>query len=117
MRWKDDVDAERRTLLIPTTKNGQSRIIPITAKALSLLHDVGGRADTIFPITANASRLAWERLKRRAKIENLNFHDLRHEAISRLFEKGLSTPEVALISGHRTCGCCFAMPMPAEKEC
>jgi integrase len=33
--------------------------------------------------------------------EDLRFHDLRHEAISRLFEKGLTVPEVALISGHR----------------
>jgi hypothetical protein len=31
----------------------------------------------------------------------LQFHDLRHEAISRFFEMGLSVPEVALISGHR----------------
>ena len=55
----------------------------------------------MFPITANALRLAWERLRRRAGITDLHFHDLRHEAISRFFEKGLSVPEVALISGHR----------------
>ena len=46
-------------------------------------------------------RLAWERLRRRADITDLHFHDLRHEAISRFFEKGLTVPEVALISGHR----------------
>jgi integrase len=34
-------------------------------------------------------------------IEDLHFHDLRHEAISRFFEMGLSIPEVALISGHK----------------
>ena len=38
---------------------------------------------------------------KRAGIEDLHFHDLRHEAISRFFELGLSLPEVALISGHR----------------
>ncbi|MEI8154721.1 MAG: site-specific integrase [Hyphomicrobiales bacterium] len=97
----DDIDAERYTLLIPTTKNGQPRIIPLTTKALALLLDVDGDSEIIFPISANAFRLSWERVKRRAKIENLHFHDLRHEAISRFFEKGLSTPEVALISGHR----------------
>ena len=37
----------------------------------------------------------------RAGIQNLHFHDLRHEAISRFFELGLSVPEVALISGHK----------------
>jgi integrase len=112
----DDVDVERRTLLIPTTKNGQPRIIPLTGKALSLLHDVGVRTDTIFPISANAFRLSWERLKKRAKIENLHFHDLRHEAISRFFEKGLSTPEVALISGHRDMRMLFRYAHASRKR-
>ncbi len=39
--------------------------------------------------------------RRRAGIEDLHFHDLRHEAISLFFKRGLSLPEVALISGHR----------------
>jgi integrase len=52
-------------------------------------------------MSANAVRLAWERLRKRAGIEDLHFHDLRHEAISRFFERGLSVAEVALISGHR----------------
>ena len=55
----------------------------------------------MFPISADALRLAWERVKRRAGIKDLRFHDLRHEAISRFFEMGLSVPEVALISGHK----------------
>ena len=38
---------------------------------------------------------------KRANVEDLRFHDLRREAISRFFEKGLSIPEVALISGHK----------------
>src|SRR5438876_911189 len=54
--------------------------------------------------------------KRRAKIDNLHFHDLRHEAISRFFEKGLSTPEVALISGHRDMRMCFVTPTPTERK-
>ena len=54
-----------------------------------------------FPYTSNALKLAWNRLKKKADIKDLHFHDLRHEAISRLFEKGLSIPEVALISGHK----------------
>ena len=39
--------------------------------------------------------------KRNGNIKDLHFHDLRHEAISRFFEKGLTIPEVALISGHK----------------
>jgi len=42
-----------------------------------------------------------ERVKKRAEIIDLNFHDLRHEAISGFFEMGLTVPEVGLISGRR----------------
>ena len=85
------------TLLIPITKNGHQRIIPLTKRAKYILH----KSKLPFSMSANAVRLAWERLKNKANIKDLHFHDLRHEAISRLFEKGLSIPEVALISGHR----------------
>ena len=54
-----------------------------------------------FPITDNAFRLSWDKLKKRAAISDLKFHDLRHEAISRFFEAGLSLVEVATISGHK----------------
>lgn len=52
-------------------------------------------------VTGNAANHVWDRIVARANIKDLHFHDLRHEAISRFFEKGLSLPEVALISGHR----------------
>jgi integrase len=45
--------------------------------------------------------MRWFRAVRRLGLEDLRFHDLRHEAVSRFFEMGLSVPEVALISGHR----------------
>ena len=54
-----------------------------------------------FPVTPNGFRLAWDRLRRRAGLSDLRFHDLRHEAISRFFELGLNIPEVAVISGHK----------------
>ena len=47
-------------------------------------------------------RQGWVRLLKRAKLKDLRLHDLRHEAISRFFEFGLSLPEVAVISGHKT---------------
>ena len=96
-----DLDFEARTLHIPVTKNGHPRTIPLTEKASAVLKASISDSDRIFPPSANAFRLAWERLKRRVGIEDLRFHDLRHEAISRFFEMGLSVPEVALISGHR----------------
>jgi integrase len=100
MKWAD-VDFETRTVRLTRTKNGHPRTVPLSFAALELLRDTPGAGDMVFPITANAFRLAWERLKRRAGVNGLRFHDLRHEAVSRFFEKGLSMPEVAAISGHR----------------
>ena len=84
------------------TKNGLSREVPLTQRAKSIL-DAQKTLDipSPFPVTANALRMAWDRLIRRANISGLRFHYLRHEAISRFFEMGLSLPEVALISGHK----------------
>lgn len=109
IQWRD-LDLEASTLNIPVTKNGHSRCIPLTPKAVTLFNerkiDYCKQTDLVIPASANAFRLAWERCKRRVAgtypdITDLRFHDLRHEAVSRFFEMGLSVPEVALISGHR----------------
>ena len=97
----DNVSLDHRTLHVPISKNGHARTIPLTCEAVRVLACLRQNSGLIFPTSANAVRLAWERLKKRVGITNLHFHDLRHEAISRFFEKGLSVPEVALISGHR----------------
>jgi integrase len=55
----------------------------------------------VFPITACTIKMAWGRMLKDTDIKDLHFHDLRHEAISRFFELGLTVPEVASISGHR----------------
>jgi integrase len=90
-------DISSKILTINKTKNGYARKIPLTKRALYILENT----QLPFPMLANAVRLAWERLKKKGNIKDLHFHDLRHEAISRFFEKGLSIPEVALISGHK----------------
>jgi integrase len=100
MRW-DDVDLDARTALLRNTKNGHPRTVPLSPRAIEIIRDTPHLADTVFAISANALRLAWERLRRRAGVCGLRFHDLRHEAVSRFFEKGLNMPEVAVISGHR----------------
>ena len=107
LRWPH-IDWDARTARLDTTKNGERRIVPLGPDALRVLQErfseVGGATmpgGAIFLISANALRLAWERAKKRAGIIDLRFHDLRHEAISRFFEIGLSVPEVSLISGHK----------------
>jgi integrase len=99
MRW-DHVDKPTRTLLIPKTKNGHSRTIPLSRDAIGIIDSLQRHHDRLFPLSGNAVNLSWQRLTRRAGLHDLHFHDLRHEAISRLFEKGLTVPEVALVSGH-----------------
>lgn len=100
-RWQH-FDAEKRTLLIPMTKNGHPRMVPLDAAAVGVIDRLprsdGGR---LLPMSDEAVKLAWKRLIKRAGIVDLHFHDLRHEAITRFFERGLTVPEVALISGHR----------------
>jgi len=97
----DDLDIQGRKLTLRDTKNGDDRTIPLTRKAVDILGSLPRTSERIFPVTPVAVRQAWERLRNRAGLRDLNFHDLRHEAISRFFEMGLSVPEVALISGHK----------------
>jgi len=102
LTW-DNISLERQLAYLPLTKNGTSREVPLSTKAVQVLTNQRSRQNTPtpFPVNANAFRLAWERLRKRADLCDLWFHDLRHEAISRFFEMGLSIPEVALISGHK----------------
>ncbi|TPM99531.1 site-specific integrase [Mesorhizobium sp. B2-1-3A] len=103
-----DLDLANGLLSIPETKTDIPRTIPLSENAVVILRSLMDTAttDRLFPVSANAFRLAWERCKRRAAkdkpgIIDLRFHDLRHEAVSRFFELGLNVPEVAAISGHK----------------
>ena len=102
IRWSD-INFDASTVHLADTKNGEPRTVPLSSLAISALPTTDDRVtdERVFPLSPNAVRLAWDRLIKRAGISNLRFHDLRHEAISRFFELGLSIPEVALISGHR----------------
>lgn len=98
---RHDIDLDQRLLRIPQTKNGHSRMIPLSLKAMALLRGYEGVEGKLFPLSGNAFKLCWTRLRKRAGLPDIRFHDLRHEAISCFFEKGLTIPEAALISGHR----------------
>jgi integrase len=70
-----------------------------TNRLRALPRNIHGQA---FPcVTTEAIKRAYIRAVRRAGIEDLRFHDLRHEATTRLFEKGLNIMEVASITGHK----------------
>ncbi len=112
LRWSL-IHFERRTAHLPDTKNGDSRDVPLSSTAIKVLQDIWATTKTnetdktkcdihVFQISPAAVSQAWKRIVNRAKISGLTFHDLRHEATSRLFELGLNPMEVSAITGHRS---------------
>ena len=102
LRW-EHIDLNRRTAHLPDTKNGEARTVPLSMTAVAVIralpHALHG---DVFPgVTTEALKRSYVRATRRAGIDDLRFHDLRHEATTRLFEKGLNIMEVASITGHK----------------
>ncbi len=120
MTW-DLVDLKKRTVTLLVTKNGEKRIVPLSPEAVRILERIPRRLDgKVWGVTCHAVSVAWRRAVVRARatyekeceekgtkpdpafLGNLTFHDLRHEATSRFFEKGLNPMQVAAITGHKT---------------
>jgi integrase len=101
LKWTN-IDWSKQRALLPITKNGRSRWVPLSQLALEHFEQAPRSAIRVFPITDVAFRQAWDRLRKRAGITDLTFHDLRHESLSRKFDSGMTIPQVMSISGHRT---------------
>ncbi|QXB24124.1 site-specific integrase [Lelliottia amnigena] len=103
LRW-EHIDIQHGVAHLPDTKNGSSRDVPLSRKARNLLQMVPAQlSGVVFSYTSSGFKSAWRHALLALAIEDLHFHDLRHEAISRLFELGtLNVMEVAAISGHRS---------------
>lgn len=99
------IDRERRTAHLPTTKNGEARTVPLSSQAIAVLERLGprtsGRVFQAWKDTLSFEH-GWRRAVVRAGLKDLRFHDLRHEATTRLFERGLNPMQVAAITGHKT---------------
>lgn len=110
LRW-EWADLTARLLHIPAevrraSNKGVPAVVPLTRHARDVLIALqsrdGRKEGLILDTTANAVICVWKRAMAALKIENLRWHDLRHEAASRLFEKGLHPIEVASITGHKS---------------
>lgn len=116
LRW-EWLDLPERLIRVPPGSRGADNkaipaVLPISTRAQSVLttlhpRDPDGQlsaspAGLVLATTPNAVMCIWKRILPLLKIENLRWHDLRHEAASRLFEKGLHPMEVASITGHRS---------------
>ena len=114
LTWAD-IDLANRKAYLHTSKNGEPRQVPLTKKALAVLQalqrdDMG----KVFPMSLVTLRTQYESVRSHAKpqwqqaginpFDDLRFHDLRHEALSRLSDAGLNVIELSHISGHKTLG-------------
>jgi len=103
LTW-ENVHLGKRYVHLPDTKNGDSRDVPLSPQALELLRDLlkDIREDqVVFPLHFKALKSSLRRACSKACISDIRFHDLRHEATSRFFEKGLNVMDVSAIMGHK----------------
>jgi len=118
LRW-EHIDLERRVAHLPSTKNGSARDVPLSTRAVVTLQSMGVTATgRVFDIRPDAVTRAFERAVQRARqtyeleckaqgvmpvtnfLSDLRFHDLRHEATSRLAEI-FPMHELTKITGHK----------------
>lgn len=106
LTWRN-IDTTARVAVLPMTKNGEARRVPLSSAAIRVLEEerqapVQSIRGIVFDIHPVAMDKAWRRACKTTGIVDLHFHDLRHEAVSRLFERGMNVMEVAAVSGHKT---------------
>lgn len=104
LRWRD-VETQVGSVQLAETKNGHPRTVPLSPRALEILAGIPRHISDprIFWCwkAADGFENAWRRALARTDIKDLRFHDLRHEATSRLAEKIPNVIELAAITGHR----------------
>jgi integrase len=95
----NDINIEKRFARLPMTKNGTSRDVPLSSEAIRLIEALP-KSDPIFGLDSAILDALWRKLRDRAAVSDLRFHDSRHEAITRLARK-LDVLDLARMVGHR----------------
>ncbi len=105
LRW-ENIDLNRRTAFLPNTKNGDARTVPLSSVAIETLKSMhnSGQGRVFDGVTREAIKRSFMRATVRAGLRDFHFHELRHEATTRFFERGLNVMEVASITGHKDLG-------------
>jgi integrase len=106
LEWHDN-DAATRTGIVrdakhPTDKHGNHRRFKYTPEAWAIVQAQPPPGDYIFPYDPKSVGTAFTRACHVLGIKDLRFHDLRHEATSRLFERGYQIHEVAQFTLHES---------------
>lgn len=99
------VDIKEGFIHLPVTKNGDSRNVPLSSEAKRLLSLLPTDSDYLVPIKAETFKRTWIKIRDAADLKHINFHDTRHEAITRMVrERKLPVEVLAKITGHKTIG-------------
>lgn len=103
MTW-ENVNLQRRSVFLSMTKNSESRTIPFSPRALEILQGLPRQlSGSVFGYSKDQLTDQMRRTVKRAGLEDLRFHDLRHEATSRFFENtDLDVMEIKMITGHKS---------------
>lgn len=106
LRWAD-LRPDTKTALLrdvkhPRHKTGNDREFRMLDEAWAIVNRQPRTADVVFPFNPKTIGTAFSRATRLLGIADLRFHDLRHEATSRLFERGYSIEEVAMFTLHES---------------
>ncbi|HDR1050774.1 tyrosine-type recombinase/integrase [Pasteurella multocida] len=101
IKWSD-VFLEKRIVHIPTTKNGYSRDVPLSQRAIALILKMKEveNGEFVFQTAPESLSTTFRVLKKECGLEHLHFHDTRREALTRLSKK-VDVMTLAKISGHR----------------
>jgi integrase len=102
LRW-EHINLTSQTALLPDTKNGTPRTVPLSTTAVELLRslprNISGEVFSIKYFTLDA---AFKRAVIRAGLEDFHFHDLRHTAITSMAEKLPNLIELSAVTGHKS---------------
>lgn len=106
LRW-ERVNLKDSTVYLPETKNGAARTVPLSPAAIKILKglpkDIKGSVFRMIPDDITQAMRKTRENAEEHELLNLHFHDLRHEAISRLFERTqLDIMQIQMITGHKT---------------
>lgn len=102
---RENIDIAGRFVRLLDTKNGEMRDVPLSSRALEAIGGLPVRMDgRVFSYVANTISHKFKTIADAAGLEDVRFHDTRHEATSRLFERGFNLMEVSAITGHKTLG-------------
>ena len=105
LQWPD-IHLERRTAVVrgaagTVTKNGEVREVPLSAVAIRILSGLERTNTRVLPIDQNVLKMRFRRAVKRAGIEDLTFHDLRHIATSRLAKVYVNPLDLKRVTGHK----------------